>query len=186
MNKITVGVIGAGYMGRNHIKTYSEMDNVDLVGYYDPYVNENIDSLSLESMVELASACDCISICSPTTLHYQQAIELLGYQCHLLIEKPVSPSIKEQIEIQQVASSNNLIVQVGFVEQYNPVTDFINTHLRNPDFISCVRIAPFSSRGSNVGVDQDLSVHDVGILLSCFDSDPKVNSFYSESCLPFS
>jgi predicted dehydrogenase len=186
MNKITVGVIGAGYMGLNHIKTYSEMDNVDLVGYYDPFINANINSLRLESIVELASVCDCISICSPTPLHHQQALELLDYQCHLLIEKPVSPFIEEQVEIQQAASRNNLIVQVGFVEQYNPVTDFINTHLRNPDFISCIRIAPFSSRGSNVGVDQDLSVHDMGILLSCFDSDPKVNSFHSEPCLQFS
>jgi predicted dehydrogenase len=172
MKTVGVGVVGAGYMGLNHIKTYRNIKNIDTIGYYDPWRDVNIPGVfKFHTIEELASVCDCVSICSPTPLHYEHAIQVIDNYCHVLIEKPATENVKQQEIIKTTAASHGRIVQVGFIEQYNPVIKYINKHLRNPDFISCIRTAPFSYRGADVSVFKDLSVHDIGIIISCFDSN---------------
>lgn len=177
--KISAGVIGVGHMGLNHASCYNTSSSFDLTAFLDPcpesskkFQNIYPKVIHCESLSELATYCDSVSICSPTPFHTEQALELLDYNCDLLIEKPLSDKIEDHLLIKNKSSKTKNIVQIGFIEQYNPAVRYIIENFKNPEFVSFIRVAPFSKRGSEVSVLHDLCVHDVAILLSLFSNHP--------------
>jgi len=118
------------------------------------------------SMEELGEACDAVSVVVPTDLHAKVALPLLEKKCHLLIEKPLCASLEEAEAVLAAAQANNCIVQVGHIEHFNPVMSFLEKEVSDPRYITTERLAPFTPRGTEVGVVLDLMIHDIGIVLA--------------------
>lgn len=179
-SKVYVGVIGVGYLGELHAKIYSRFENVELVGVVD--VNETrakkvASELKTDYFLnfrDLIGKIDCASVAVPASQHYFVSKELLKEGVHLLIEKPITTTVKQAKELISIAEANNLILHVGHIERFNPAILRLRSELiRNkekPLFIECHRLSPFAFRGRDVGVVLDLMIHDLDIVLWLTDS----------------
>ena len=176
VGKLKCGVVGVGYLGRHHARIYSELENAELVGVFDSDGARAREIAGLygcrafESIEELGRECDAVSVAVPTDRHTQVALALLEQNCDLLIEKPICTSVEDAEKILKKAREKNLIVQVGHVEHFNPVMEFMEEHVSSPRFITADRLAPFNPRGTEVGVVLDLMIHDIGIVLKLANS----------------
>ncbi len=168
---IQCGVVGVGYLGQHHARIYAELEHCELAGIFevDPgRAKEIADKFGcpvFSDLDALADVCDAISVVVPTDKHCQVAVPLLEKGCHLLIEKPLCVSSAEAEIILDAAKQNNCLIQVGHIEQYNPVTSYLEEVVDHPLFITADRLAPFNPRGTEVGVVLDLMIHDLGVIL---------------------
>jgi predicted dehydrogenase len=168
---IQCGVVGVGYLGQHHARIYAELEQCELAGIYelDPVrakeISEKYDCPVFTDLDKLAEVCDAISVVVPTDKHCEVAVPLLEKGCHLLIEKPLCVSSAEAEKILAAANRNNCLIQVGHIEHYNPVTSYLEKVVDKPLFITADRLAPFTPRGTEVGVVLDLMIHDLGVIL---------------------
>lgn len=176
--KLKVGVVGVGALGRHHTRLYKESQNAELIGVYDANsetakkISEEFNVKSFSTVDELADACEGLSIAVPATLHHQIAVPLLKKQKHLLMEKPLAATVEQAGELVKLAESNNLVLEVGHNERYNPVMSFIDGKIKDVRFIETHRLAPYPPprpglypRGTEVGVVLDLMIHDLELIL---------------------
>lgn len=175
--KLRVGVAGVGYLGRHHVRIYHELkDLCEFAGIFevdDERASEVVDQYQcarFASLEEMAERCDAVSVVVPTDRHAEVSLPLLAGGCHLMVEKPICKDRSEAAAILAKAKEMNLTVQVGHVEQYNPVTSFLEEAVHHPKFITADRLAPFNPRGTEVGVVLDLMIHDIGVLLQLVQS----------------
>jgi len=174
--KIKCGVAGVGYLGKQHARIYNDLEQCELVGICevdDEKANEICSLYNCQrfaSIKELGKACDAVSVVVPTDKHCEVAMPLLEAGCHLLIEKPLCVSLEEASCILQLAKRNKCMVQVGHIEHYNPVMNFLEEFVNEPRFITADRLAPFNPRGTEVGVVLDLMIHDIGVILQLVNS----------------
>ena len=181
--KLKVGVIGVGALGRFHTKFYSESTNAELIGIYDanPEVAKRIsDEFKLKvfsSIDQLADVCEGLSIAVPATLHHVIAMPLLKMNKHLLMEKPLAATVEQAGELVRQAEDNNLVLEVGHTERYNPIMGFINDKIVDIRCIEARRLAPYPPsrpgmppRGTEVGVVLDLMIHDLELILHIVNS----------------
>ncbi len=177
MKKIKIAVIGVGNLGQHHARIYNSMNDVELVALVDvdmqklekfkriyPYVKFTTD------FKEILDKVDAVSLVVPTNLHYEIAKEILAAKKHLLIEKPITTKVEEAEELVKIADENNLILQVGHVERFNPVISKTKEYVFNPKFIESVRLGSFDPRVADVGVVLDLMIHDIDIVLNYVNS----------------
>jgi len=183
---IKVGVFGTGSLGRHHVRIYSEIEEVELIGVFD--VNKEVAEelaaahgcKAFDDADELASLIDAASIVVPTDLHRKVAGDLLEKGIHLLVEKPIASTTQEAAELVKIASENDLILQVGHVERFNPVMTYLEELPGVPRFIEAHRLSPYPPpregmlpRGTEVSVVLDLMIHDIELLLHLVDSEIK-------------
>ncbi|MCH6255735.1 Gfo/Idh/MocA family oxidoreductase [Puniceicoccaceae bacterium K14] len=178
-NVLKCGVAGVGYLGQHHARIYSELEGVELAGIFEmdderaAEICGKYNCPRVETLEELADVCDAISVVVPTDRHHEVAMPLLAGGAHLLIEKPICQSLEEASDILKAAKESNLLVQVGHIEHFNPVMSFLEEAVAAPKFITADRLAPFQSRGTEVGVVLDLMIHDIGIVLQLVKSPVK-------------
>ncbi|TCS83375.1 Gfo/Idh/MocA family protein [Tepidibacillus fermentans] len=187
MTKLKIGVIGAGSMGKNHVRVYDRLKHdVELIGIYDANfqhsrkIAKDFNTVPYENMEELLAACDAVSIAVPTSLHYDIAMKALNLNTHVLIEKPITVLPEEAKEIIDLANKEGLIVQVGHIERFNPAVRTLAEILKDHRVIGVdiQRMSPYDGRISDADVIQDLMIHDIDIVLSLFPSKIKdVQSF---------
>ncbi len=174
--RLACGVVGVGSLGQHHARIYNELDGCELAGVYDadPERAKEIAAVCncavFTSLAEVAAACDAVSVVVPTQYHAEVSLQLLEGDCHLLIEKPLCSTRAEAAAIVEAARKHNRIVQVGHIEQYNPVMDALREAVFDPRFITADRLAPFNVRGTEVGVVLDLMIHDIGVILELVPS----------------
>ncbi len=174
--KLKCGVVGVGYLGQHHARIYSELDRAELVGIFDNNPERACEIASrhgckvFPSIEELGRECEAVSVAVPTDRHTQVALPLLDQGCDLLIEKPICTSVEDAELIVSKAREKGLIVQVGHIEHFNPVMEFMETRVKQPRFITADRLAPFNPRGTEVGVVLDLMIHDIGVVLKLANS----------------
>ena len=176
INKLRVGVVGVGYLGRFHALIYSRMDNVELVGVSDSDQQQaeqvaaeaGADVLSIEQMLEQA---DAVSIVVPTTLHLEIARPFLQKGIHMLMEKPISTTVKDGREIIDLAKASGATLQIGHLERYNAGIMALAEHIEQPRFIDAQRMGGFKARATDVDVISDLMIHDIDIIMSLIDSE---------------
>lgn len=172
IKKIRCGVIGTGYLGQHHARIYAALPETELAGIVEADDARAAEVCGLygcprfATAAELAEACDAVSVVVPTDKHREVAVPLLEGGCHLLIEKPLCTSLEEAEAILSAAKRNGCIVQVGHIEHYNPVMDYLESAVTQPKFITADRLAPFNPRGTEVGVVLDLMIHDIGVILA--------------------
>jgi predicted dehydrogenase len=175
MEKLKVGVIGVGYLGKFHAEKYAAMDDVELVGVADvnaeaAAVAEKCKTRLYADYREMLPHVQAVSVVVPTTLHHRVAIDCLDRNVDILIEKPMTSTLTEADDLIARAEARNLIIQVGHLERFNPAVLAMGAHLTQPMFIESIRIHTFKNRGTDVDVVLDLMIHDIDIVLSIVDS----------------
>ncbi|MDO8525903.1 MAG: Gfo/Idh/MocA family oxidoreductase [Candidatus Omnitrophota bacterium] len=178
MEKILVGVVGAGRLGSFHSKVYSRLQkHVKFVGVCDCNIERALEvgkkyhTASFSDYEDLFDKVDAVSIAVPTSLHYNIAKDFLKRDIHVLIEKPVTKTISEADELINIAREKGLIIQVGHIERFNSAVMAIEPYLKKPKFIECQRLGPFYKRVDDVGVVLDLMIHDIDIVLGLMKQD---------------
>lgn len=176
---IKAGVLGAGHLGKIHLRLLEASERYELVGFYDPD-QKNAQALAKEkgykafdSEAELIRACDMVDIVTPTLYHHQNALSAIAQGKHIFIEKPIANSIAEAREITEMAAKKGVLGQVGHVERFNPAFKAIKSSVTHPKFIESHRLAEFNPRGTDVPVVLDLMIHDIDVLLSVVDAKVK-------------
>ena len=174
--KPKIGVVGAGHLGKHHIKHLSNHKGVDFVGVFDT----NEDSLKnicdefsvkpLQSLEELISLCEAVNIVTPTNTHFDIARKFLNQKKDVFIEKPLTNTVEEALSLINLAKTNECIIQVGHIERFNPTINKLKELVDNPHYIEIERLAPFQARGTEVPVVLDLMVHDIDLILEMVNS----------------
>jgi predicted dehydrogenase len=119
------------------------------------------------------SKVDALSIVTPTTYHFDYASRALRAKKHIFIEKPITETVAEGQELVELAETNNLKLQVGHIERFNPAILALDEMELNPLFIESHRMSNFNPRGTDVAVVLDLMIHDIDLILSFVDSPVK-------------
>jgi predicted dehydrogenase len=177
--KLKAGVLGAGHLGKIHLKLLQASEKYDLVGFYDPddsngkKVEAEFGYSFFNSIEALIEAVDVVDIVTPTLSHYNCAIKAITKGKHIFIEKPITNSVEEAEQIRLLVSENNLRGQVGHVERFNPAFKAVKNDIQSPMFIETHRLAEFNPRGTDVPVVLDLMIHDIDIILSVVKSPIK-------------
>ena len=176
MRKLTLGIVGVGYLGRIHTKLASGIDEIDLVGIYDQDlqrcrdVAKQFGTVAYSSLSALLSAVEAASIVVPTEVHHTVALQALEQGCHLFIEKPIAHQVWEAREIHELALARGKKVQVGHIERFNPAFLGLRDLEIQPMFVECHRLSQYNPRGTDVSVILDLMIHDLDIILHLVQS----------------
>lgn len=176
---LKIGVLGAGHLGKIHLRLLQQSSRYELVGFYDESL-ENGEKVAREfgyhqfkTINALLSAVDVVDIVTPTLSHYKCARVAIKSGKHVFIEKPISNTIEEAEEIIALAKQHNVKGQVGHVERFNPAFIATRSMIENPMFIETHRLAEFNPRGTDVPVVLDLMIHDIDVILSVVKSKVK-------------
>ncbi len=174
---LRIGVLGAGHLGKIHLRCLSELSNqYTIVGFYDPQtenaekVSKELDIKSFSSIDDLIDAVDVVDIVTPTLSHFECAMKVLEKKKHLFIEKPVTHTLEEADKLLQKAKEAGVKIQIGHVERFNPAFRVAEPFINEPKFIEAHRLSEFNPRGTDVPVVLDLMIHDIDIVLSVVKS----------------
>ncbi len=172
-----VAVVGVGLMGRNHVRVYSEMPNVELAAIVDenPALASPLSDLyriplykDYRKMVEEIKP-DAVSVAVPTEFHYEVVKGLLEMGCNVLVEKPIAATLDQAWELLNLADRYNRILTVGHIERFNPAIIELKRRLDSGELgqvfqVHARRVGPFPTRIQDVGVIKDLAIHDLDIM----------------------
>ena len=191
-SKIKVGVIGVGNLGQHHARIYAGSAKAELVGVADinPTAANTVGGLyrakSFSDYTELLPYVDAVSVAVPTVKHFEVAKACLEAGRHVLIEKPITPSVAEAETLLKIAAAGKRIIQVGHIERFNVALQALQKVVSAPKLIEAERIGPFTPRTADVGVVLDLMIHDIDIILDLVDSPiEKVDAIGMSLLSPF-
>lgn len=176
---IRAGIVGVGSIGKNHARIYSELPGVNFSAILD--TNRDVaNAISREQGVpavatleEFANLVDAATVSTPTPHHYEIGKFLLDRGKHLLIEKPITETPEQALELVKLAKERGVVLQVGHVERFNPVLSALEKRLTRPRFIEAHRLSPYPFRSIEIGVVLDLMIHDLEIILHLVRSPVK-------------
>jgi len=176
-DKLRVGVVGVGYLGRFHALIYSRMAGVELVGVADSNgetarkVADECACAAYDNGRELVGKVDAVSIVVPTSLHLQEARPFLECGVHMLLEKPIASTVEDGLEIVRLADEAGVVLQIGHLERFNAGVMALAGRINKPRFIEAHRMGGFVARATDVDVVSDLMIHDIDIILSLVNSE---------------
>lgn len=176
---LKIGVLGAGHLGKIHLKLLNQSCKYELVGFFDPFeenaikVAEEFGYKKFDSIESLIAEVDVVDIVTPTIQHFDCAKMVIEAGKHIFIEKPIATTVKEAEEIVRLANKYKVKGQVGHVERFNPAFTAVKDKINNPMFIETHRLAEFNPRGTDVPVVLDLMIHDIDAILSVVQSKVK-------------
>ena len=181
MDQVKIGVIGTGRMGQSHCRIYSNLRHAKFVGVCD--VNADLgkevarkhEVSYFRDVDSLLENVDAVSICTPTPQHFEFAMRCLDRNVHVLVEKPFTETLEQARALKEAAEAKSkLIVQVGHIEKFNPTFIELRKVLEDMTVLAMNfnRLSPF--QGSNVDVDVvlDLMIHDIGLIVDLFNTEP--------------
>ncbi|MCK5443446.1 MAG: Gfo/Idh/MocA family oxidoreductase [Maribacter sp.] len=176
---LKVGVLGAGHLGKIHLRLLNESPKYNLIGFYDP---DDINGKNVavefgypffDTINELIDSVDVVDIVTPTLSHYDCAKKAMENGKHVFIEKPITNTLEEAEDLLVLEKENNVKGQVGHVERFNPAFLSVKEKIQDPMFIETHRLAEFNPRGTDVPVVLDLMIHDIDAILSVVNSEVK-------------
>lgn len=176
---LKVGVLGAGHLGKIHLRLLNESNKYELVGFYDPdeinakKVADEFGYSYFENINNLMDAVDVVDIVTPTLSHFDCAKKAIEKGKHIFIEKPITNTAQEAEELLDLSQKHNVKGQVGHVERFNPAFLSVKDKIETPMFIETHRLAEFNPRGTDVPVVLDLMIHDIDAILSVVNSEVK-------------
>ena len=183
MSKIKVAVIGAGMMGKNHIKTYKNMQDIELVGVYDVIPEaakaaaETFGIKAFSSLEEVAKKVNAVSVVTTSVTHADVGEFFLNHGIHCMMEKPLATSPEGCKRLIDAAAKNNVVLCVGHIERFNPAVEQMAKILSDTSKIRSLtaqRMSAASGRITDVSVAMDLMIHDVEVIQSLVKS-PVIN-----------
>jgi predicted dehydrogenase len=176
---LKAGVLGAGHLGKIHLRLLNQSEKYELIGFYDAdetnakKVEAEFDYTYFNSIEALIDAVDVVDIVTPTLSHFDCAKQAIAKGKNIFIEKPITKTVEEAEQIRMLLASNNVKGQVGHVERFNPAFIAVKDMINAPMFIETHRLAEFNPRGTDVPVVLDLMIHDIDIILSVVNSKVK-------------
>lgn len=174
---LRLGVVGVGYLGSIHAKIYAGMPNVKLVGVADinadraGEISSAFGCAGFTDPYALIGKVDAISVSVPTSVHGEVAMPYLDAGVHMLLEKPVAPTVREAEAIVAAAEQHGLILLIGHLERFNAGIMKLAESVGDPRFIESHRLGTFVERATDVDVVTDLMIHDIDIVLSLVKSE---------------
>lgn len=179
MKRLRVAVIGVGHVGEYHAQKYAALPEAELVGVVDideqraRLIARRYDTKAYFHHGDILGEIDAVSIAVPTKEHFPIAMDMLSQGVHVLVEKPITDSIEQAEQLIEKAAGQDLILQVGHTERFNPAVREMQTMVNRPIFIESHRLNPFTPRGTDVDVVLDLMIHDLDIILNIVKADIK-------------
>lgn len=176
---LKVGVLGAGHLGKIHLRLLDASEKYELVGFYDAdavigkQVAKEFGYSFFEDSAQLIAAVDVVDIVTPTLSHFDSAKKAIKNGRHIFIEKPITTTYEEAVELLELQKEYGVKGQVGHVERFNPAFSAVKHQIKNPMFIETHRLAEFNPRGTDVPVVLDLMIHDIDAILSVVGSQVK-------------
>lgn len=169
---IKVAVVGVGYLGRFHAQKYQAIPGCTLVGVVDcdlgraREVGKELGVSAHADLNEILPNVDALSVAVTTSAHYEVTRRCLDAGKHVLVEKPLAATLGEAEKLVRLAKDKQLIMQVGFLERFNPAFLVCRDRIVKPQFIETIRISSFLERGTDVDVVLDLMSHDLDLVLA--------------------
>ena len=179
MEKLNVGVIGVGHLGKLHTKMFAQIPNCNLIGVFDSNltqaktVADEFNTTAFASIDELLEKVNSVSVAATTSAHYDVVKKCFENNIHVFVEKPITATIEQGEELVKIAKEKNLKFQVGHIERFNPGLLSLESFISDPMFIQSDRLSQFNPRGTDVAVVLDLMIHDIDIILSFIKSEVK-------------
>ncbi len=176
---LKAGVLGAGHLGKIHLKLLKQSEQFELAGFYDPddananSVEKEFGYRRFQDLEALIDEVDVVDIVTPTLNHFDCARMAIERGKHIFIEKPITKTVEEAEKIRDLVKKHGVKGQVGHVERFNPAFLAVKDKIHNPMFIETHRLAEFNPRGTDVPVVLDLMIHDLDIILSVVNSPVK-------------
>jgi predicted dehydrogenase len=175
MDRLNIGLIGAGHFGRYHALKLAGNTRVRLVGLADPNPERaravaweaGCKVLSIEALLATATA---VIIAAPAEFHFELAARALRAGLHVLVEKPIAATLEQAGELGRLAAQAGRVLQVGHLERFSAAHGALTKRMGRPLYIEAVRIAPFKPRGTDVSVILDLMIHDLDLILALIDA----------------
>ncbi len=173
--KIRVAVLGTGALGKEHVRIYAQLGTqrqTDLVAIYDTnnevtrHIASKYQTHPAASVEEAIEDAEAVSIVTPTVTHFELARKCLEQGKHVLIEKPMTDNAEQAAELVRLAQEKNCVLQVGHVERFNPVFNYLESVATHPRFIETHRLSPYPARSTDIGVVLDLMIHDLDVVLA--------------------
>lgn len=181
MQKLKIGVLGAGHLGKIHIQCIlAQPEHFELVGFYDlddknaALATQKFDCQRFIDLEDFIQQCDIVDIVTPTVTHFELAAQVIKAGKHVFIEKPITQTVTEAKTLLELANLHNVKIQVGHVERFNPAFLALSDTPLKPMFIEAHRLAEFNPRGTDVSVVLDLMIHDLDIILHTVQSPIKL------------
>ena len=183
---VPVAVVGAGAFGRNHARIYAQLQQegfpVRLTGIADSDCGRaralaaqysGVQAFASVEELLAARSITAASVAVPTSQHLEVGRDLMQGGIHVLVEKPLAPSLDQADELVQVAQQTGAIAQVGHLERFNPAVLATVPLLTTPMFFEVHRLSVFTPRSLDVDVVLDLMIHDLDIVGSFVASPVK-------------
>jgi len=180
MEKVKIGIIGVGYLGMQHARILSYLEEAELKGVADINFKKAVEIGNrhgvnyYQNYNEMLDEVDAVIVATPTSEHYSISMHLLRQGKSVLVEKPITETVEQGEKLVALAQKNGVILQVGHLERFNPAVEALEDLISEPKFIEVQRLGSFSARSLDIDVVLDLMIHDLDIILSLIKDEVKV------------
>ncbi len=179
MKKLKIGTIGVGVFGKLHCLALKKIKSAELIGIFDidkkraQLVGRELKIRVFNRIEDLVKETQALTICTPTSSHYEIAKKVLSSKKHCLVEKPLTLNLKQANSLLEIAEKNKVFLQTGYIERFNSAFRTLKKFVKNPLFIEIHRLSIFPKRNLDVSVVLDLMIHDIDIVLGLVNSEIK-------------
>ena len=179
-DRVKIAVIGVGYLGTQHTRILSYLENAELVGVVDidydkaMQIGNRHGVKYFKDYREVIDLIDAAVVATPTSEHYSIAKDLIMHGKAVLVEKPITETVEQGEKLVQFAKDKNVILQVGHLERFNPAVEELEKIVTEPKFIEVQRLGSFSARSLDIDVILDLMIHDLDIILALVKDEVKI------------
>lgn len=170
-DKLRVGVVGVGSIGKNHARVYAGLEQAEFTAILDTNPEQAAEIAQaygakvVGTMEEFLALVDAATVATPTAFHHETAMPLIRAGKHVLIEKPITASTAQAVELVEAAHAAGVVLQVGHIERFNPALSALEALLTQPKFIEAHRLSPFPNRSTDIDVVLDVMIHDLEVIL---------------------
>jgi predicted dehydrogenase len=179
MERVRVGIIGVGYLGTQHARILSYLEQAELKGVADIEFRKALEIGNrhgvpyYQNYEDMLDEIDAAIVATPTSEHFPIAMNLLEAGKHVLVEKPITETVEQGEKLVETARAKGLILQVGHLERFNPAVEAVENMISEPRFIEVQRLGSFSARSLDIDVVLDLMIHDLDIILALIKDEVK-------------
>jgi predicted dehydrogenase len=176
LSRLRLAVVGVGHLGRIHARLAAALPEIELIAVVDSRAEarealaKDTGARPIAEYLDLIGEVDAAVVATPTFTHHRVAGDLIRGGVHVLVEKPITPTVQEADELVQLARRRQIVLQVGHVERFNPALVSVQDRLQEPKYIEARRESGYTFRSTDVGVVMDLMIHDIDVVLSLVNS----------------
>lgn len=190
-----MGVIGCGYWGPQVIRNFHEMPEAELVVVAERRLDraEKVRRLypAIETVPDhhalLQADIDCVVVATPIHTHYEVARDALLAGKDVLVEKPLTGSLADAVDLMHLAEERNRVLMIGHTFLYNPAVQALRKLVEDGElgriyYVDAARLN-LGQFQRHVDVMWDLAPHDISILMYVLQRAPVMVSARGSACV---